>query len=113
MSLLRNRLLRRTELTVLRLRRTIRLWLRHPILLLRHIPVLFHWGPLLLIHPRLRLEHRLRPIVFLGIVPTVLLPKWPEAFLVRLRTHILIDGRNWPRRCHGLYQRLFIQTSAS
>ena len=64
MRLLRSRLLRLAELAILRLLRTIRLGLRHPVLRLRHIAVFFRRSSLLLIYPRLRPEHRLHPIIF-------------------------------------------------
>src|SRR5579864_1735107 len=112
MSLLRNRLLRRTELAIVRLRRTTRLWLGHPILRLRHISILFHGSSLLFIYPRLGLERRLHPVIFVGTVSGAWLPKRPKAFLVWLRSSRLIYW-SWPRRCHRPDQRLFVQMSAS
>src|SRR5690348_16481739 len=112
MRLLRSRLLRRTEFAVFRLRRATLRWLRHPILRLRHATVLFHRSSLLLIDPRLGLERRLHPTIFVGTVPAAWLPKRPKAFLVRLWSGRLIY-RNWPRWCDRPDQCLFIQMSAS
>src|SRR5579864_9112703 len=112
MSFLRNRLLRRTEFVVFGLRRTTRLWLGHPILRLRRISVLFHGSSLLFIHPRLRLERRLHPVISVGAVPGAWLPKRPKAFLVRLWSSRLIY-RSWPRWCHRPDECLFVQMSAS
>src|ERR1700756_1957104 len=111
MTLLRNRLLRRTEFAVFRPRRTARFWLRRPILRLPHISVLFHRSSLLLIYPWLGLERWLHPIIFVGTVPAARLPKRPEAFLVRLRSSRLIY-RSRPRWCDRPDQRLLVQVSA-
>src|SRR6266576_993268 len=112
MRLPRSRLLRRTEFAVFRLRRATLLWLRHPILRLRHISVLFHRSSLLLIYPRLRLERRLHPVILLSAVPAAWLPKRSKAFLVRLWSSRLIYWSG-PRWCNRPDQRLLIQVSTS